>query len=79
MLKQGEYLSHSISVEGMKQPESKVKAIFQAPAPTNLIQLCSFLGMVNHCGKFLRGLSSMLAPLYMFIIENANGNGIKIK
>ena len=79
MLKQGEYLGHSISAEGLKPSEGKVKAIFQAIVPTNLTQLCSFLGMVNHCGKFLRGLSSMLAPLCVLLQKMHNENGIKIK
>ena len=57
MLKQVDYLGHSISAEGQKPSEGKVKAISQAPAPTNLTQLRSFLGMVNYYGKFLKGLS----------------------
>ena len=71
MLKQVDYLGHSISAEGLKPSEDKVKAISKAPAPTNLTQLRSFLGMVNYYGKFLKGLSSMLAPLYSLLQNNA--------
>ena len=58
MFKQVDYLGHSISAEGLKPSEDKVKAISKAPVPTNLTQLRSFLGMVNYYGKFLKGLSS---------------------
>ena len=44
MLKQVDYLGHSISAEGLKPSEEKIRAISQAPAPTNLAQLHSFLG-----------------------------------
>ena len=56
MLKrQVDHLGHSISAEGLKPSEEKIREIFfsQAPAPTNLAQLRSFLGMVNYYGKFL--------------------------
>ena len=71
MLKQVDYLGPSISAKGLKPSEGKVKAISQAPAPTNLTQLRSFLGMVNYYGKFLKGLSNILAPLYALLQKNA--------
>ena len=41
-----------------------MKAIQDAPAPTNVTELKSFLGMVNFYGKFLPNLSSTLEPLH---------------
>ena len=70
MLKQVDYLGHSRSAEGLKPSEEKVRAISKAPAPTNLTQLRSFLGMVNYYGKFLKDLSSKLAPLYALLQKN---------
>ena len=71
MLKQVDYLGNLISAERQKPSEGKVKAISQTPVSTNLTQLRSFLGMVNYYGKFVRGLSSMLAPLYVLTrVEN---------
>ena len=72
MLKQVDYLGHSISAEGLKPLKEKIQAISQAPVPSNLAQLRSFLGMVNYYGKFLKGLSSMLAPLYAVLQKNQN-------
>ena len=71
MLKQVNYLGHSISVEGLKPSESKVKAISKALAPTNLTQLRSFLGIVNYFGNFLKGLLSVLVSLYALLQKNS--------
>ena len=70
MLNQVDYLGHSLSAEGLKLSEEKIRAISQAPAPTNLAQLRSFLRMVNYYGKFLEGLSITLAPLYALLQKN---------
>ena len=47
--------------------EEKVKAIKEAPAPTNVTQLCSFLGLVNYYNKFLPNLATNLTPLYSLL------------
>ena len=58
-----EYLGHHISAEGIRPTEDKKKAILEAPAPQNVYQLRSFLGLINFYGKFLRNLADTLAPL----------------
>ena len=64
LLDKVEYLGHSISEDGLQPTENKVRAIREAPAPQNVSQLRSFLGMVNYYGKFLKDISSNLTPLY---------------
>ncbi len=59
------YLGHIISAVGIRPCQSKTKAILKAPAPINVPQLRSFLGMVNYYGKFMANLSTKLAPLYI--------------
>ena len=61
------YLGHVISQEGLHTEESKVRAIVDAPEPTNVGELRSFLGMVNYYGKFLPDLATTLAPLYRLL------------
>ena len=58
------YLGHIISEEGLRTTESKVRAIVDAPEPRNVGELRSFIGMVNHYGRFLPDLAILLAPLY---------------
>ena len=59
-----EYLGHSISKEGLQPTAEKVRAITEAPQPTNVSELKAFLGLVNYYGKFMQNLSTVLAPLY---------------
>ena len=57
-LPQVEYLEHIISEEGLHPSVSKVKAIKEAPKPSSVSELKSFLGLVNYYGKFLPKLSN---------------------
>lgn len=69
-----EYLGHKISAQGLQPTEGKVRAIKNAPAPADVSQLKSFLGLVNYYCKFLPNLSNTLAPLYRLLQKNAKWN-----
>ena len=58
-----EYLGHIVDENGVHDTPSKVKAIQEAPAPTNLTQLRAFLGLVNYYNKFIPNLAHLLHPL----------------
>ena len=62
-----DYLGHTISSEGLRTSDAKVQAILQAPAPKNVAELRSFLGLVNYYGKFLPNLATILSPLYLLL------------
>ena len=62
-----EYLGHLIDAEGLHQTPAKVKAIMDAPAPQNITEVRSFLGLVNYYGNFVPNLSSNLCPLYSLL------------
>ncbi|KAK3744267.1 hypothetical protein QZH41_019938, partial [Actinostola sp. cb2023] len=47
----------------------KVRAIVDAPVPTCISELRSFLGMLQYYGKFLANLSTMLQPLNNLLRE----------
>ena len=64
MIPKVEYLGHSISAEGIHPIPEKVRAVLEAPPPTDISQLRSFLGMINYYGKFLPNLATLLRPLY---------------
>jgi len=59
-----EYLGHIISEEGLQPSVSKVRVIKEAPEPSKLSELKSFLGLVNYYAKFLPNSATILAPLY---------------
>lgn len=72
LLQEVEYLGHKISANGLQPTTEKVQAIVQAPQPTNVTQLKSFLGMFNYYGRFLPNLSTCLAPLYKLLQKQSH-------
>ena len=67
MLSEVEYLGYIISAKGLQPTTKKVEAVQKAPAPTDVSQLKSFLGLINYYGKFLPDLSHVLSPLYRLL------------
>ena len=70
LMPQVEYLGHLIGKEGLRPNPSKVKAILDAPIPSNVSELRSFLGLVNYYAKFIPNLSSTLSPLYSLLQDS---------
>ena len=62
-----EYLGHTISAEGVHTTSKKLKAIVDAPSPSNVSELRSFLGLLNYYGKFLPSLAATLHPLHTLL------------
>ena len=58
-----EYLGHIIDAAGLHKSPEKVRAIVEAPAPCDVSQLRSFLGMLNYYGRFIPDLATVLKPL----------------
>ncbi len=67
MLPAVEYLGHRISEQGLQPTMKKVQAIQLAPAPSDISQLKSVLGLINYYSKFLPNLSHTLSPLYRLL------------
>ena len=72
LLPRVEYLAHTITASGLQPSRRKTEAITNAPAPQNISQLRSFLGMINYYGKFLKNLSCQLAPLYNLLKKQSD-------
>ena len=64
-----EYLGHLLSKKGIAKG-TKVDAVMNMPAPTNVPSLRSFLGSVQFYSKFLSNLSTLLEPLYRLTKKN---------
>lgn len=65
------YLGFIIDKEGLHPDPSKIDAIKNAPEPTDVTQLRSFLGMLNYYGKFIPNLSTLLHPLHALLKKEA--------
>ena len=58
------YLGLRISEAGLQPVEEKLEAVKNAPAPRDVGELRSFLGMIQYYHSFLPNLASILAPLH---------------
>ncbi|XP_043917844.1 uncharacterized protein K02A2.6-like [Protopterus annectens] len=67
MEKEAEFLGYKVDASGLHPLPNKVKAIQQAPAPTNVTELKAYLGLLNYYNRFLPNLSTLLAPLHKLL------------
>ena len=65
------FLGHRIDAAGIHPLNDKLQAIVQAPAPTNVPELRSFLGLINYYGKFIPNAATLLAPLNRLLRKDA--------
>ena len=65
-----EYLVHRIDEYGIHPAVEKVRAIKEAPKPTCVKELRSYLGLVNYYGKFSPNLSTVLRPLHKLLLKD---------
>lgn len=59
-----QFLGHVIQESGISPCEDKLQAIKNTPNPNNVMQVKSYLGLLNYYGQFIPMLSSKLKPLY---------------
>lgn len=62
-----EYLGYTITANGISTTMEKVDAVLKMTPPRNVTELRSFLGTVNYYAKFIKGMSSVLSPLYSLL------------
>lgn len=58
------YLGHVFDSRGVHPNPEKIRAIIEAPAPSDLKQVQAFLGMCNFYARFIKNFSGVLQPLY---------------
>ena len=65
-----EYLGQVVDVNGIRTYLKKVQAIEDAPAPRNVSELRSTLGMINYYRQYIPNLSAILHPLHVLLKDN---------
>ena len=66
------FLGHKVDAAGLHPLTEKVEAIQQAPRPTNVTELKSYLGLLSYYSKFLPNMSMMLGPLYKLLRKDGD-------
>lgn len=64
------YLGYIVDKNGLHPCPKKVEAIMKAPAPTNVSEVQSFLGLINYYRKFIPFMADTCAPLYTLLKKN---------
>ena len=62
-----EYLGFIVNKTGVHLSPLKTKAIVDMSRPTNILQLRSFLGIINRYAKFISHLSNRLISFYSLL------------
>ena len=58
-----EYLGHLVTADGVKPDPGKVSVIKSWPAPTNICEVQSFLGMSNYYSQYIPQHANLALPL----------------
>ena len=58
------YLAHHVSRKGVLPSKKNLESIAQCPPPDTYTKLKSFVGLVGHYRRFIKGFAKIAAPLY---------------
>jgi len=58
-----EFLGHVIGKDGLAPDDRKIEALTQFPPPTNVKEICSFLGMTGFYRQFIQDYSEITKPI----------------
>ena len=58
------YLAHHVSKKGVQPSKKNLESIAQCPPPDTYMKVKSFVGLVGHYRRFIKGFAKIAAPLY---------------
>ena len=64
------YLGHIFDSQGVRPNPEKVRAIIDAPSPTNIKQMQAFIGLCNFYRQFIPDFATIMSPLYSLLKKN---------
>ena len=66
------YLRHLVTSEGIQPDPKKISRVISYPAPTDINEVRSFLGLANYYRRFVPGVSQIAAPLHSLLKKEAH-------
>jgi hypothetical protein len=69
-LEEVSFLGHIISKDGIAVDPNKIKVVVNWEQPTNVHEICSFLGLVGYYHRFVKGSSTLFGPLTSLTKKN---------
>lgn len=64
-----DFLSHTISAEGIRPAKCRVDAIINYPSPTTVRKIQQIIGMLNYYHRFLPGIAQILVPIHTHLTK----------
>jgi len=64
------FMGHTLSHDGVRPDDSKVKAIREMPAPTDVTGVRRLLGMINFLAKYVPHLSTVVRPIQALVCKD---------
>ncbi len=58
-----QFSGHVFSDKGLEASDDKKKAVAEAREPESASEVCSFMGLVTYCAKFMKTLATVSEPL----------------
>ena len=58
------YLAHHVSKRGVLPSKKNLEAIARCPPPDTYTKVKSFVGLIGHYRRFIKGFAHITAPLY---------------
>ena len=65
------YLGHVFSATGMAPNQEKVRAIKEWPVPSDVTEVCRFLGLASYYRRYIHQFSDIAAPLHSLTQKGA--------
>ena len=66
-----QYLGHVFSSDGVRPNAEKLSAIIDAPTPTTVKQVQSFVGLCTFYSRFINRFSDVMAPFYSLLRKDS--------
>ena len=66
------YLGHLVMSEGIQPDPEKTSRVISYPAPTDINEVRSFLGLASYYRRFVPGFSQVAAPLHCLLKKEAH-------